>query len=329
MKKNKLVICDRDEKYCKKMDSFLREFLSIPFEISEFTDPGLLAEFEHRKDALLIISEKLFSWEIIEGFKNILILEEKFMGLREDECAFGADEGLNIKRTLKYQSGEKIAESILSMCLEMPGIISPGLRCSTKHNMKLIGFYTPVRSIIQTGAALDFTEEMAREHRSLYLNNDSYCSLQQLRADEYAENISDLMYYSKCEPEKFSIYLEKAARKYNKFDFVPVSDGQIRDATAEDYLRLIRAIEETGKYEILVLDIVEGMGLLPELLKACDTVVSLSCQGKNPMERMNIFTAELEHTEEFDMGRLIVADVGKSRDLQSKYLKQSQGGIKQ
>ena len=286
MKKNSLVICDQDEKYCKKLDSFLRNYLSVPFEISEYTNTKYLKSFEDKRNTLLIISEKLFDIDVIEGFKNVLVLEEMPVGVSENENFFGIGDDVNVRYTGKYQSGEKISESILSMFLDMPGVIVTNPRTKADTKMKLIGFYTPVKGILQTKIALDFAKQLASYERCIFITNDPFCCEQELRNGEYEENISDLMYYCECEPDKFSIYLEKIARKLGRLDYLPSCDGQIRDASAGDYLRLLGRIRESGKYEVLILDIAEQMRSFTDILKALDILFVLAGSGKYSEDKL-------------------------------------------
>jgi len=325
MKKNNLIICDSDEKYCKKLDGFLRECLSIPFTISEYTNAGYLREFEGKQDALLVISEKLFSFDVVEGFKNILVLLEMPKAVCERENVFGLDDA-NIKYTAKYQSGEKISESILSMCLDMPGVIVANPRLKAKSSLKLIGFYTPVKSILQTKIALDFAKQLAGGERCLYVNNDPYCCERELKADEFSENITDLMYYSECERDKFSLYLEKIAKRLGKLYYLPTSDGQIRDANAASYLRLISCIEESGKYETMVLDLTEEMPSFTEVLKRLDTLIVLTSQGKYAEDKLRIFMNELENTEGFPTEIVMKVDASRVQDLPGMIIKEMKKG---
>jgi hypothetical protein len=324
MKKNSLVICDQDEKYCKKLDSFLRDYLSVPFEISEYTNTKYLRAFEDKKNSLLIISEKLFDIEVIEGFKNVLVLEELPVGVSEKDNTFGVSDDVNLKFTGKYQSAERLSESILSMFLDMPGVIITGKRIGTGEKMKLIAFYTPVKSILQTRITLDFAKNLSSYEKCIFVTNDPFCCEQEIRAGDYDENISDLMYYSECEPEKFSIYLEKVARRSGSLDYIPSADGQIRDAGATDYLRLFQKMEESGKYKVMIFDIAEQMRSLTEVFKACDILIVLTGAGKYSDEKLSIFMRELENTEGFDMEKFINADTNRIGEVMRTIQKEMQ-----
>ena len=306
MKKNILVICDPDERYLKRLDGFLRDSLSIAFDIVGFTKAASLKDFKQKEEALLIISQSLFKVNAVKGFKNILILDERPSQFAEDDVDFGMDEEAIVRHTIKFQSSEKIAESILAMCLEMPNLSASGIRKSLKNRMKIIGFYTPDRRIVQTGCALKLSEELGHREKLLFLCNDPYCIDKTLRGGEFDENLSDLMYYAQCEDERFAIYLEKIKKRKGSFEYLPLPGGQIRDCEGEDYIKLLRKIEESADIQILIADFSEPVKNLPEVLKMCDLLITLSDKGEGCEERIRLFKTDMEKVDGFDMSRLLV-----------------------
>ncbi len=306
MKQNILIICDSDEHYLKRLDGFLRDSLRIPFDIIGFTDKEALLDFEEKEDSLLVIAGSLFKSSTVKGFKNILVLDERNAALREDHIEYGMDEDVNLKHTGKYQSSEKIAESILSMCLEMPKLSSSGIRRSYKNKMKITAFFTPERRTDQTGKAIEYASEEGAKEKVLYFCNDPYCTNKIIRGGEYDENLSDLMYYAQCEDDRFGIYLEKIVRKNGNFEYIPLPMGQVRDCEGADYIRLLRKIEETGSYEMLIADFSEPFKNLFEVLKMCDRIYTLKDVSGGSSERIELFRNELERVEDFDMSKLVI-----------------------
>ncbi len=320
MKKNILIICDPDERYLKRLDGFLRNALRIPFEIIAFTGEKSLSEFNNKEDALLIISETLFQTSALKGFKNILVLDEKPSHFADDGALFGSEKDLNIKHTGKYQNSEKLAESVLSMCLEIPELSSTGIRKSYKHKMRIVGFYTPDRNVLQTEISLEYACELGRKEKILYFSNDPFCIDKSIRSSENDENLSDLMYYSRCEDERFGIYLEKIVKKKRNLEYIPLPNVQIRDCAGEDYIRLLRKIEESGTYETLVVDFSEGFGNMQEVINMCDACIVLTnTKGRDEgSERVKLFRQNMEKLEGFETQKLFVHEVADGRELVAK-----------
>ena len=320
MNKNILVICDWEESYCSHLGSYLKRALSIPFEIFGFTSKEALLSFKEKEEAILVISESVFSRNIVKGYKNILLLEERQGIICEDEVPYGEDSEVTIRRCGKYQSSEKLAENVLSMCLEMPEIVSYGIRNRSGSRMKLIGFFTPDKNVEQTAVSLNFADEMAKKHKLLFINNDSFCTENSIKGDEFESNLPDLMYYAECEPDRFQIYLEKAVKKRSEVDYIPAAGGQMRDATSDDYARFFNKVEETGKYEVLISDFSESFKGLTEIIKQLDAVIVLSGNQKNDSERMKLFRKELEETDGIIMNRIVFTSSMQGKKIMELYL---------
>ena len=317
--KNILVICDPDKLYCGRLGVFLENALSIPFDIFGFSDISALRDFKEREEALLIISESLFDEKLIKGFKNILVLDEGDGKLAEDQTVYG--DFVNIKRTGKYQSREKLTESVLNMCLEMPHISSGGIRSTAAQTAQLIAFYTPDKITDRNSVSSRFAEEISVKDRLLYICNDPFCIFEGEEIEAFEDNLSDLMYFAECEDERFPLYLEKAAKRKGDIAYIPAAGGQIRDAVADDYLRLIRKIEGTGSYDVILIDIEESFKGLVEFLKICDAVIVLNSQKGDESARIACFRRELEQIDGFSMDKLWVTDMKDSKNLASKYFR--------
>ena len=325
--KNILVICDPDKRYCKRMDSFLREALSIPFEIFSFTGSEQLKDFSYKKETLLVISEKLFNTSAIDGYKNILVLDERDVVLSESDANFGIPEDVNIRHTNKYQNSEKVADSILSMCLEMPELLPGGMAVTSTTHVKFIAFYTPVRSIDQSKAAFDLACRLSEHGNALYFCNDSLCDLSEIRSEEPCENICDLMYYAQCDEERFSIYLERIRKRIKKLYYLPCDNGAVRDFCGKEYIKLIELIRKTSGYDYIVLDFSESISGLMDVLKACDKIVVLGAKDAEARERIRKFKIELSEHEDINEEKIIYEDASDGRMSLYRNIRESRGGI--
>ncbi len=319
MNRNLLIICDPDETFCKKLDSFLRQEIRIPFEIKGFTGVEGLKNLENKSDALLIISEKLFLDKLAAEFKNILILDEEPAMVAENEPDFRVNNDVIIHHTPKYQSGDCLLRSILSMCLNIPGLNKTGVRTYTQNKMRVIGFYTPDKTCRQTAESLRFAKTLAEKERVLYINNDALCEQEEIRGSENEENICDLVYFLGCDKEKFDIYLEKVTKRLGSLFYIPSAAGAVRDLDAEDYISLLRSIESSKSFESVVIDYSESFKGLIDALKECDTLIILYDRSEESQNRLKLFEDELNSIEGFDVLRIIKFAINETDSLFVRY----------
>ncbi len=306
MKNNLLIICDSDKNYCHKLDSYIRDNLSIPFSIYGITDITRLSEFTNSgKNILLLISQSLFEKKIPFGFKHILVLKEKENVLEEKESYYGYEDS-DIRFIDKYQRSENITDSILSMCLDIPEIVVKGNGKDQSNSLTITGFYTPGYSKDKTAEVMDYAGKMAAKEKILYINTDSFCTSEILRNPEYNETIADLIYFAECSDDKFGIYLERIVKHDKELDFVPVCHipSQGRMIKSSEYAKLFRKIAETEKYDTIVFDISDGMPDLFDALNLCDELYVIHDNDYISQKRVDLLINDLQRDEDFDMNKL-------------------------
>ncbi len=319
MKKNILVICDSDERYLNRLDGFLRNSLRIPFEIVGFTTTANLSGFTGKEDSLLIISDTMLDKSVAKDFKNILVLDESPTHFNEDEAIFGADDGHNIKHTSKFQSSEQIAESVIDMCLKVPELSAAGIRKPNKHKMRIIGFYTPNRDVCQTDISFEFANALAKKEKVLFFTNDAYCPDIDFRCLSENDNLSDIMYYARCDNNRFGFYLEKAVKKKRSVRILPSPYISIIDCTGADYIKLLRKIEESGIFETVVMDLYDPFANMFQVFKMCDAIISLTTDMLD--FRMKIFSGDMFLEEQYGMPELVVSEATDGKELAAGYIR--------
>lgn len=316
--KNFLFLCDSDEGYCRRLYGFLKEKISIPFEIHGFTDVSKIKEHflldnEILKTALLIISESQYRQGNAQDFKNVLILDEKEGAFCEEDSIYESIEDRIIRHTAKYQSCKGIAESVISMCIEMPEFSGKSVG-TNRGGMKVISIYTPQRVIPQTEHAISFSRSLADKEHTLYMCTGPICTCPEMIAGDMDESILDLMYYAKCGDDKLSLRIEKIKKSLGNLDFIPVSDvsGDMRDIEKEAWLELISLIGSTGQYETLVIDLYDSACGFKDIIIASDELI-IPCYGEESTDiSINTFVRELERMDSFDTGNLRFLDVRKN-----------------
>lgn len=261
MKKMKLVVCDCDDIYCRRLDEYLRNNLHLGFEIISFTDFNLMEKYARKnKVELLMIAESLFSKIDQHGLfgymKNILILDEGLGGsseVREDVC------GPTTKYVNKYQPAQALAKDIIGFCTEKSGdFLGLGLKTMSGKG-RVISLYSPLSKCGQTTLAVNIAEYLARKSKTILLSFESFSTLSDYLGIEYEEDISDLIYYSDCERDKFSLYLEKIKRSKNNVDYImPAKTAmQIKEIHYEKVLELYKLLTCECGYDNIVVDLTE------------------------------------------------------------------------
>lgn len=262
-----LAVCDKEEKYLYRLVECLENRELLPFSICAFTNERALRKFSSKTEIeLLLIAEGSYVEEIKQlPITHILILNES-----------GNEAGEGIKNINKYQSAEgifrEIMENYMGNAQEAPRRLQSG------SQMKIIGNYTPVRRCLQTTFALTMGQILAKEHKVLYMNFESYSGLSYLLNREFSLDITDVLYYFNCEREKLAYRLAGMVQSINGMDFIPpaVSYQDLCGVTGEQWLHLFREVEASTSYEYLILDLSEQMNGLFNILRQCFKVYTIT-----------------------------------------------------
>lgn len=266
MVKKILALCDKEDSYLRHMADYLEKRSVQPFTIRAFTDADQFKKFAEKNETeLLLIAENAYKDEIVHlPVKHILILNES-----------GNQIGENIENIDKYQSSENVFRAVMNSYMEEEGGIPQ--RMATGNRMKIIGNYSPVGRCMQTTFALSMGQILAKSHKTLYLNFESYSGLGYLLNREFSTDITDVLYYFNCEREKLAYRLEGMTQTLNGLDYIPpvLSYRDLSEIDGKDWLELFREIEKTSEYEYLILDLSDQMRGLFDVLRECFRVFTI------------------------------------------------------
>ena len=148
--------------------------------------------------------EELEEWPV----KHLLVLNES-----------GNRVGRNAENISKYQSSEGIYQAVIGSYVEKEGEIPQ--RIVTGRQMKIIGNYSPVGRCLQTTFALSMGQILAKKHKTLYLNFEAYSGFGYLLNREFPMDITDVLYYFRCEKDRLSYRLEGMIQTLNGLDYIP------------------------------------------------------------------------------------------------------------
>ena len=269
--KDVLVLCDREEEYAGLMTEYLRLHKELPWEIHTYTKMETLMQKERKASiALLVVAESIYD-EDVKGLRpgKLIILNESGV-IREK----------GIHNINKYQQADLVLKSLLEIYTEIAKGQLP--RLAEGYQTKLIGVYSPVRRCYQTTFSLTMGQILAEEKRTLYLNFEHYAGIRELLPDMQIKDMADLLYFLNAEKEKFQLRMQSMLQRAGNLDYIPpMKSGQnLLDVTADEWIRLLQNMMETGEYEYIILDLSESMQGLFDILRICNKVFTLTQEDR-------------------------------------------------
>lgn len=292
MDKKILAICDGEEKYLHRLTEYLENKEILPFKIYAFTSVEELKKISQRKEIeILLIAENAYTSEVKElSVSQIILLNES-----------GEEIGGGIKNINKYQSSEAILREVVEGYEgEVKGV---SRKFRTGSRMKIIGNYTPIRRCLQTTFALSMGQMLAKKHKVLYLNFESYSGFSFLLNREFNVDITDVLYYFNCEKEKLVYRFAGMVQSMNGMDFIPpvVSYRDLSMVEGEQWLHLLQEIEEISDYEYVILDLSEQMQGLFDILRHCFKIYTIAREDGLAVAKIKQYEAMLRMTDYEDI----------------------------
>ncbi len=302
MKQKIFAICDMEEAYALRMAEYMLEKIRLPYALHLFTKVEELEKFmEEEEIAILLIAEsalELLRAEYVrEQVMQMFILQEN------DMCESGPPkrEQQGDDRPALYISKFQSPETIVAMLIESAEGLSDWRRTgeATGTEVKLIGIYSPVKRCLQTTFALTMGQMLSKEHRVLYFNFECYSGFGQLLGREFLADVTDVMYYFRCDKEKLALHLPAIIQNINGLDYVPPMQSQTElwETDGRQWLELCRNIASIGEYEYIILDLDDGMSGLFDLLKECYKIYTITRDDSFAVAKLNQYEQILKFYE--------------------------------
>ena len=267
-----LVLCDPEEDYAQHMAEFLRKRKDALWEVVVYTRPEELKKLNRPID-VLVIAESVYGGFVEDMSIRLIVLLNESGILREDKV-------LNID---KYQEAAKVHQILRShyQAEEQDGL----LLAKSEERTQIIGMYSPVKRCLQTTFALTYGQLLAQKHATLYLSFEYFAGRQEWE-EGVKDGLSKLLYFLPQE-KNFLAHLKSLTRTVGGLDYItPMENGEnLLYVNAQDWLKLIRAIVDSGEYEYIILDLSENLQGMFELLRLCSRVYTIvkedaAAQGK-------------------------------------------------
>ena len=263
MSSKNLVICDREQEYAAQLAGYLSGKKELALQVKLCSSPEQVEAIrrEMAVDILLADESITFTEGTLTGVSKVILLSAASTGT----------EGM-VSRIFRYQPADDIYTHLIEALAE--GGMGELWNIRKKERGKLIGIYSPVHRIGQTGFALNKGMEMAKTSNVLYINLETYAGIGGYFPEEGKRNLSMLLYYAKQESGNPGLLITTLVKRMNELDYIPpvIFPEDIRTVTVSEWMWLFGEILSHSIYDVLILDLGDCVQGLFDILKACDTI---------------------------------------------------------
>lgn len=285
MRQRNLCICDCESAYAGRLSEILEEKREVQMQIcccSTFEHAAELAA-EHVIDILLIGEEIPYEERrMIPAVQVFILSHEKEKSFEENETAI-----------YRYQSIDEIFAQMVQTCLDND---HGDLFCLTgKKKKDLISIFSPIHRTGKSTFALELGKALAKFESTVYLNLEMYAGWERTSQNAEGRTLSDLLYYSRQEDQNIGLRMGMMVSQKQDLDYMTPSriSADLRSVTAEEWRRFLIQILNQSIYEIVILDIGEGIQGITELLEMSSKVYMPILQDPVSQRKIEQFEEEL------------------------------------
>ena len=258
------AVCDLEAAYACNFVEYIQHKKNIPFEVRAFTGTAPLLELAAARHIdILLISDKAMC-EAVKSLDigQIVILSE---GVHDPALD-------RYPSVYKYQSSDAVIREVMN-CYGARETQSLNMSL-VKPKTRILGVYSPVGRTAKTSFALTLGQILSRTNAVLYINLEEYAGFEELLGCAYESRLGDLIYYIRQGNAGIALKLAGTVQTVNHLDYLPpaLSPMDIQNATIDEWLRMLREIEENTAYDTVILDVGDGVNELYTLLNQCETV---------------------------------------------------------
>ncbi len=260
-----LVICEQEEGYAAAFAVFLMKKKELAFQVQVCNGISQVQEILHKQSVDILMIGGDYPADERKGLEagNVFVLAES------GKTETNSDETL----VYKYQSGETILAEIIRKCSdenEKGDLYFPSVR--TKDS-RIIGIFSPVHRSGKTGYALKLGQELAVSKNVLYLNMEVYGGIRGHFPEE-GHNLGDILYYMRQEKRNLGVILSTLVEHMGALDYLlPVKVSEdIKAVTLEEWTGMIAQIAKQSIYDVVILDLDEGLKDIYGLLRICTEI---------------------------------------------------------
>lgn len=273
-----LVICDAETEYASRLAEYLggKRDLSLQVKICESPEQALAIKRDAKIDILLADENMKFTDGVLDGIPEVMYLSALETSVPTDQKS----------RIFRYQPADTIYTCLID------GLTASGTgdlwTVRKKRRGQLIGYYSPVHRLGQTSRAIKNGIQLARKSNVLYLNMEAYAGIGGHFAEEKERNLSMLLYYAKQETGNPGLLITTLVQQMSGMDYIPpvTYPEDLKTVTADEWLWLLREILERSIYDVLILDIGDGVQGIFEILQSCDQVYMMTSADRMAVAKL-------------------------------------------
>ncbi|MDD3368613.1 MAG: hypothetical protein PHP50_06940 [Lachnospiraceae bacterium] len=274
MKKEILVLYDKDQSYIEKMQHFFMQKDIQPFRICVYTKKEALDNLLKEESVKILIAAE----SVYETWMETVLVPFCFL-LTET----GQITETKLKHVDKYQSMNCIWGIILNVCaMDQEFKIA---KSALGKRGKCISFYSPEHRVLQTSSSICMSRLLGEKGKTLYINLEPNSGLNYLFTRSAQNDLMDLLYFYECNKEKMFLKLDAMSWKEDSFYMLPsvryCKDFEGVDGTV--WLGFLEEILQYGKFEYVVLDLSDAVHGLLDILEESDMIIHL----KRPEREMS------------------------------------------
>lgn len=262
MKKAIFAVCDPEKEYAHNFMEYLNQRQSHPYEVQAFSSVETLVEYGKKHSIeILLISDKAICPQVQElSVGKMMILSEGVHSPQLDQYP----------SVYKYQSSDNVIREVMA-CYGEEEKMPEG---RVEKPLKIIGVYSPLGRVLKTSFALALGQILARNQAVLFMSLEEYSALEAMTGIKAEKNLSDLLYYLRQGYKNFPHLLGTIVQSCGNMDYLaPVQfPGDIRGTSGEEWESLIRAFASYSSYEVLVVDVGNGLEDVFGFLRQCQKI---------------------------------------------------------
>lgn len=306
MHQKNFVICDTEQDYAQNLLQMLTERKELQISLHLFQNVEQLELFASRQKIHFLI----FDGEISPEHRSAVPAEKRFVLTRKGQEELCVSEiGVD-----KYQSIEDILNQIF--CENLTGISiskkekkekkgretlrdeeSKKCKQDRQSGGRLIGVYSPIHRIGKTRFAIEMGKELAKKEPVLYLNLEGYAGGSYFQ-EKLEQDLGSLLYYARQESDNLGLRISMMAGQLGGMDYIePIAVIQdLHDVQVNEWQGMFDQILSQCIYEVIILDLSDGVNGLYDILAQCETVYTPYVEEPAAMAKLQKYTENLIRT---------------------------------
>lgn len=299
MSSRNLVICDQEEKYAAAFASYLMKKKEFAFQVQVCSRLEQVEAIRQENPIDILVVGSSYpeeEWRQIQA-AHVFILTESGRKIENPN-------GITVYR---YQSAEAILAEIISKYSEEEENDELFFHAVKSGDIRIIGIFSPIHRSGKTSYGLELGQQMAVSNNVLYLNMEIYGGIGG-HFPEGGHTLEDALYYSRQESKKLGIMLTTLVSHMRQLDYLlPVRVSEdMKAVELEDWLDMFRQIAEQSIYDVLILDIDEGLREVYGLLRVCTEIHVPVAEDAAAKAKLQQFEEELHLLGYEDVRRKLV-----------------------